>query len=141
MPRNEARQQSAAVGADHSRSAEYQAGAPLHPAGPRVRDRADRARDADHQQGGCDRLLGVHARDVGEKRDSQDGPAAAEQPQRDADEHGQADGEPDHDRLARDRICGLGTDELGHDGLGIAGSAAVIGQLGQRHAHRAGVGQ
>ena len=35
----------------------------------------------------------------------------------------------------------LSTDELGHDGLGVTGRAAVVGQLRQRHAHRAGVGQ
>ncbi len=47
---NEPGQHAAEVGAGHARRAEYQARAPLDAAGARVRDGADRAGDADHQQ-------------------------------------------------------------------------------------------
>ena len=103
--------------------------------------RADRAGHADHQQGRGDGRLGVHAGHVGQQRDGQDRSAAAEQAQRDADEHRQDDGQRDHvGQLALGRSAGA-PDELGHDRLGVTGRAAVVGQTREQHAHRAGVGQ
>src|SRR5690606_21608957 len=96
--RDEAGEYPAGIGAGHARRAEDQAGAPPHLTGPGVRDRADRAGDADHQQRGRDRRFGVHPGHIGQQRHHQDGTPAAEQAQRHADEHGQGDDQPDHDR-------------------------------------------
>ena len=86
----------AGIRADHPGGAEPQAGAPLHPSGPGMRDRRDGAGDAHDQQGGGDGLRGLQSRDVDEQGDRQDRAAAAEQAEGQADQHGEEDDKCGH---------------------------------------------
>ena len=100
---NEVRQDPARVGAGHAGDAEDQPGPPLHAAGPRMRDRRHRTGRPDDEQRRSDGLLGIHPRHVGQQRNGENRPSAAEQPERDADQQGQDDGEGDHVRLTPGR--------------------------------------
>ena len=86
-------QDSARVGAGHPGDTEDQPGPPLHAACPRVRDRRHRTGRPDDEQRRGDGLFGIHPRDIGQQRNGENRPAAAEQPERDADQQGQDDGE------------------------------------------------
>jgi hypothetical protein len=54
-------------------------------------------------------LLGVQARDVSQQRHGQDRTAPTEQPQRDADEDGERDGQPEHGQAAASRFARAAT--------------------------------
>ena len=68
---------------------------PLHVPGPYLRQRADRRGDADDQQRQRNRLLDPQAQDIDQRRYRQNGTAAAEQAEQDADDGAQAKGEND----------------------------------------------
>ena len=136
-PGDVAADEAAGERAGHAGDAEEQPGAPADPPGAGVADDAGRAGDADDEQRGGDRLLGGQPGDVDQERHGQDRAAAAEQAEGDADERrpgrGRARAQGHRSRRRRS-----GPDDHGVD---VAGGAAVVRQLGQRDAHRAGVGE
>ncbi|GJF26839.1 hypothetical protein SHO565_74030 [Streptomyces sp. HO565] len=89
----------AGIGAGHAEGAEEQPGLPADPVGAGMRYQGGEAGDADDEQGGGDGLLRALPGEVDQDRDREDGAAATEDAEADADQQGGRDDEGGHDAL------------------------------------------
>ena len=91
-PRYESRQSNAEQRAEHGDAAEHGGDTDVDVTRAPMAHRAERAGGGDHGEAHGNRLLGAEAEHVNEDRHREDGPAAAQQAERCANQHARDDG-------------------------------------------------